>query len=72
MKSGSLSVKSAKHQIIKEVIEYLKKRYGRTRLEKLDQLVSDWIMFKEDDFHDEDYLLQAMENSDEERRIESG
>ena len=46
-------------QEIGEVMECLKKCYGRTRLEKIEKLIVKWINFREDDFDDEDYLLQA-------------
>ena len=49
----------AKHKI-KEVLECLQIRYGRTRLEKLEQLVSEWLKFNDDDYDDKDDLLQAM------------
>ena len=38
-----------KHNV-KEVIECMEKRYGRTRLEKLEELVLDYIRFREDDY----------------------
>ena len=40
-------------QTDKDVIECLKKKYGRTRLEKLEELVPDWMAFRDDDFDDE-------------------
>ena len=30
-------------------------------MEKLEELVSDWLKFREDDFDDEDDFIQAME-----------
>ena len=34
--------------------------YRQTRVEKLEELVSDYIKFREDDYEDEDDLLQMM------------
>ena len=45
---------------VKDVIECLEIRYGWTRLEKLEELVFEWINFREDNYDDEDDLLQAM------------
>ena len=47
-------------QKIGEVLECLTKHYGRTRLEKIEELVGKWMNFRENDFDDEDDLLQAM------------
>ena len=41
-------------------MECLETRYRRTRLEKLEELVSEWMKFLEDDYENEDDLLQAM------------
>ena len=45
---------------MKEVIDCLEIRYGRTRLEKLEEFGTDYIKFREEDYEDEDYLLQVM------------
>ena len=45
---------------IGEVVKCLKTRYGRTRLEKIEELVSKLMSFRYDDFDDEDDLLQVM------------
>ena len=45
-------------QTIKEVVDCLKERFGRTRLEQIEELVLEYIKFRNDDY---DYdLLQAM------------
>ena len=48
-----------KHKI-KEVIDCLEKRCSRTRLQKLEELVIEYIRLREDDHHDEDDLLQVI------------
>lgn len=37
-----------------------REKYRKTRLEKLEELVSDWMKFKEDDLHDEDDFILTM------------
>ena len=46
---------------MKEIIACLEERYGRTRLEKMEELVLDWIGFRDDDYEDEGDFLHAME-----------
>ena len=48
-------------QLVQRVLEILKTKYGRTRIEKVEECVQDWIEFKEDQFENEDELLLAME-----------
>ena len=48
---------TAEHQTVKDIIDCLEKKYGRTRLEKL---VSYWMKFKENDFDDRDDFIQVM------------
>ena len=48
-------------QTVKEVIGLLDKKYGRTSLKKLEELVSDCLKFRGNDFDDEDDFIQAME-----------
>ena len=38
----------------------MKTCYGRTGLEKIEELVIKWMNFRDDDFDDENNLLQAM------------
>ena len=44
---------------MKEVIDCLEIRYGQTKLEKLEELVTAYVKFGEDDYDDEDILLQV-------------
>ena len=48
-------------QKVKEIIACLEEIYGRTRLEKMEELVLDWIGFRDDDYEDEYNFLHAME-----------
>ena len=44
-------------------------KYGRTRIEKVEDCVKDWLEFKEDQFEEEDDLLLAMRELNQ-RRID--
>ena len=52
-------VPNLKHKV-KKFIVCLEKRYSRTRLQKLEELVIEYIRLRGDDHHDEDDLLQVM------------
>ena len=41
----------------------LMRRYGKIRLENLEELVTDWVEFKVNDFQDENDYLLAMEDN---------
>ena len=62
------TLSSPEKQKVDDVIKCLKYRYGRTRLEKIEELVLDWIKFNENDYDDEGDFLYAME--EKERRKE--
>ena len=47
-------------QTIKKVIELLDVKCGRTRTEKVEECVEDWLKFKEDQFEDDGELILAM------------
>ena len=40
----------------------IEKKYGRTRIEELEELMTDWMNFKGNDYEDEDEYLLAMES----------
>ena len=50
------TLNTVEKQKVKEVIDCLEIRYGGTRLEKLEELVTDYIKFRENDYEDEDDL----------------
>ena len=56
-----LVLNDMKRQTVRNVIESLKKKYGCTRLEKLEQCVKDWLKFKTNYYDYEDEFIQAME-----------
>ena len=49
-------------QTIKEVADCFKERFERTRLEQMEELLSEYIKFRDNDYDKEDDLLQAMVN----------
>ena len=51
-----------------EIIKCLEEIYGRTKLEKLEELVLDWIGFIEGKYQDEDNFLHAMEELQRRKR----
>ena len=48
-------------QTVQQIVGILKKIYGRTRMEEVEELVMEWMNFKPDDYEDEDEYLLAME-----------
>ena len=62
------TLNTPKKQKVDDVIKCLENTYGRTRLEKIEELVLDCIKFNENDYNDERDFLHAME--DIERRKE--
>ena len=48
-------------QKVKEVTELLKVKYGRARLEELEELMTDWMNFKANEYEDEDSYLFVIE-----------
>ena len=55
-------------QTVKKVIELLDVKYGRTRIEKVEECVKDWLEFKEEQFEEEDELLLAMKEINQRRK----
>ena len=48
-------------QKVKEVTELLRVKYGRTRIEELEELMEDWIKFNFNEYESEEDNLFAME-----------
>ena len=48
-------------QTVQSIIGILKRRYGKTRIEEVEELVIEWMNFKPNDYEDEDEYLLAME-----------
>ena len=48
-------------QKVKEIVDLLKLKYGRTRIEELEELMEDWIKFNFNEYESEEDYLFAME-----------
>ena len=48
-------------QKVKEIVDLLKFKYGRTRIEELEELMEDWIKFNLNEYESEEDYLFAME-----------
>ena len=48
-------------QKVKEIVDLLKLKYGRTRIEELEELMEDWIKFNFNEHESEEDYLFAME-----------
>ena len=48
-------------QKVKEITDLLKLKYGRTRIEELEELMEDWMKFNANEHESEDDCLFAME-----------
>ena len=47
-------------QTIAKVLDLLSLKYGRTKTEKIEEIMEDWIKFKDDQFEDDGELLLGM------------
>ena len=52
---------TAEMQTVQSIIGILKRNYGKTRMEEVEELVIEWMNFKPNDYEDEDEYLLAME-----------
>ena len=48
-------------QTVMQIVGILKRKYGRTRIEELEELMTDWMNFKANEYEDEDDYLFSME-----------
>ena len=46
---------------VMQIVGILKRKYRRTRMEELEELMTDWMNFKANEYEDEDEYLLAME-----------
>ena len=53
---------------MKLVLELLDLKYGRTQIEKIEEVMEDWIRFRDDDFEDDGELLLGMKELNQRRR----
>ena len=56
-------------QTLEKVIELLDVKYGRSRTEKVEDDIEDYLKFREDQYEDDDELILAMKEL-RQRRIE--
>ena len=57
-------LKDVVDQTTKRVLEILKIKYGRSRMEKVEECIRNCLRFKENDYKKEDEFLLAMEELD--------
>ena len=55
-------------QTMKCVLELLDIKYGRTRTEKIEEIVEDWMKFRDDQFEDDRELLLGMKEINQRRK----
>ena len=48
-------------QTVQQIVGILKRKYGRTRMEEMEELVTEWMNFKANDHEEEDEYLLAIE-----------
>ena len=47
-------------QTLEKVVELLDVKYGRSRTEKVEEAIEDYLKFREDQYEDDDELILAM------------
>ena len=57
-------LKNVDDQVMKKVLEILKIKYGRSRMEKVEEGIRNRLGFKESEYEEEDEFLLAMEELD--------
>ena len=55
-------------QTMKRVLEILALKYGRTRVEKIEDFMDDWVKFRDDQYYDDGELLLGMKELNQRRR----
>ena len=58
-------------QTLEKVIGLLNVEYGRSRTEKVEDVIEDYLKFREDQYEDDDELILAMKEL-RQRRIDLG
>ena len=61
-------LESKDDQTIKKVLEILTLKYGRTRVEKIEDFMDDWTKFKDDQYDDDGELLLGMKELNQRRK----
>ena len=52
---------TVENQTVESLIGVLRRKYGRTRMEEIEDLVTEWMDFKPNEYEDEEEYLLAME-----------
>ena len=55
-------------QMMKHVLELRTIKYGRTQMEKIEEIVEDWMKFQDDQFEDDGELLLGMKEINQRRK----
>ena len=55
-------------QTVKQVLELLDPKYSQIRTEKANEVVDDWLNFKEDQYEDDRELILSMKEINQRRR----
>ena len=55
-------------QTLKKVLEILILKYGRTRVEQIEDFMEDWSKFKDDQYEDDGELLLGMRELNQRQR----
>ena len=56
------------NQTLKKVLEILILKYGRTRVEQIEDFMEDWSKFRDDQYEDDGELLLGMRELNQRRR----
>ena len=56
------------NQTIKRVLKLLDLKYGRTQTEKIEEVVDDWMKFRENQFEDDGELILSTKEINQRRR----
>ena len=61
-------MESKEDQTVKRVIKILTLKYGRTRVEKIEEIMDNWSKFKDDHYEDYSKLLLGMKELNQRRK----
>ena len=61
-------LESKEYQTVKRVIEILTLKYGRTRVEKIEDFMDNWSKFKDDHYEYDSKLLLGMKELNQRRK----
>ena len=61
-------LKKKNDQTMKRVLELIDIKYGQTQTEKIEEIVEDWMRFRDDQFEDDGELLLGMKELNQRRK----